>query len=132
MSARGPSVFPPTADSCVDSAIHVKLCLHVSYLFLCDPSLICCAEAVQSALSPSDATALSVSVDSLCSREEVSSGSSNDTILDCSLSIFIIDKESFVNKNKELFPCKVQNKYINVSFMTNIVLSSKEPIGKYT
>ena len=71
-------------------------------------SLICCTEAVPSALSfSSEDIVLSVSVNSLCSWEEVSSGSSCAAILDWKPAIILLkykpDYVTLVHKTYTVF-----------------------------
>lgn len=66
-------------------------CLQLSYPFLHDPSIVYCAQAVQSTLSSSSGgTALYIDIDLMCPCEEVSSGSVYATILDHPLIFQII------------------------------------------
>lgn len=75
-------MFLPIGGHYNRSEIPIDTRSHLSYLSICGPSIICCAEVVQSALGSSGGIVLNVGVDFMCPQEEVTSESSCATILE--------------------------------------------------
>lgn len=70
---------------------------HLSGSAVCGPSIVCCIEAVQSALiSPSGGSALYTGIGSVCHGRRLSSESSYTTILD------LLSAKKFISVRKEL------------------------------
>ena len=97
--------------------------LHLSYPLLGGPSIICCTEAVQSALSSSlGGVDLYVCVDPMCPWEEVSSESSYTAILGWKPLILFSDFPVSSPLTHRLFYCVLFKFHILVKFLVFLLL----------